>query len=94
MLTRYVKVLIGKRAVYLEGAKYSHIKGVVFLSGHQVDKFCEPVMVKGGGVLHLISVGEESAGSMPLFKPFTGVKLYACKVNRTYCEIETDGRIQ
>lgn len=94
MLSHYVKVVIGKKILYLENAKYSKAKGIVFLSGHQVNKICEPVLSKGGDILHLISVGTETIGPMPLFNPFAGIKIYACKVNKTYCEIETDGRIQ
>ena len=93
MLTHYVKVVIGKKTIYLENAKYSNAKGITFLSGYQVDKYCEGVSKKGD-VMHMISVGTKSTGPMPLFTPFASVKVYACKVNRTYCEIETDGRIQ
>ena len=93
MLTHYVKVTMGRKVVYLENAKYSTTKDIVFLSGYQVDKFCEPVSKKGD-TMHLISIGQQSTGPTPLFTPFAGIKLYACKVNRTYCELETDGRIQ
>lgn len=93
MLTHYVKVVIGKKSHYLEGAKYVRTKNIVFLTGHEVNKQCDPVNSKKD-IVHLISVGVESKGPMPLFSPCDGIKIYSCETNRTYCELETTGRIQ
>jgi len=82
MLTHYVKVVIEKKApIYLEKAKYVTKPGpgvfpTVFLSGYQVNKQGEGVIIKGAEQLHLIQIGEG------------GPKVYIQAMNPTYCELE------
>jgi hypothetical protein len=93
VLTHYVKVVISRKTIYLEGAKYFNAKGIVFLSGYQVTQQCEPVSMKGD-TMHCISVGTKTSEPMPLFKPFEGIKIYQCEVSRMYGELVRGRRIQ
>lgn len=87
MLTHHVKVIIkGKAALYLEKAKYiTTQKGVVFLSGYQVDKQGDA----DKEILHLIELGTKGVEPYSLFTPGKGCpRVYAQAFNPTYCELE------
>jgi len=77
MLTHYVKVVRnGKPSIYLEKAKYI-VKGKnTFLSGYQIDKNGDGVIIHGAEQLHLIQIGEG------------GPKVYIQAMNPYYCELE------
>jgi hypothetical protein len=66
MLTSHVKVVFpNKKAIFLEKAKYVDSKsGVVFLSGYQVSKDGDAVIVKGAEQMHLIQLGSKDANGM------------------------------
>ena len=89
MLTHYVKVVIGKKTIYLEKAQYVYAgavksqsrsciapDAVTFLSGYQVNKEGDAVIIKGAVQLHLIQLGNN------------GPKVYIQAFNPTYCELE------
>ncbi len=59
----YVKVKhpSKKKPVYLEQAKLITKGDYIFISGYEIGKDCEPKIVKGGGVLHLLQVGKASS---------------------------------
>ena len=64
-----------KKAVYLENPKTIIKHGHTFVSGHVVNKQGDPVIVKGGSVMHLLEVGE-------------GVQIIPQKFNPKYAELE------
>jgi hypothetical protein len=64
-----------KKPVYLEQAKIVTKGEYTFVTGYEVYKDCEPKIVKGGGVMHLLQLGE-------------GVEIIEQTVNKMYCELE------
>ena len=76
-MTTYIKVKHPglRKPVYLENPKTTAKGGHTFVSGHVVNKQGEPLIFKGGSVLHLLETGE-------------GVKVTPQKFNNKYAELE------
>lgn len=47
-----------KKAIYLENPQMITKSGHTFISGEVVNKFGDPLIVKGGSVVHILEVGD------------------------------------